>query len=114
MRYQVVEDRYLQEFDIRLFTGDEFVDGDLEPDEVANLLSGGVIVPFGAVAENYTVGVDWAVGEESVVFSETVNYNSLTRTELDTLAAGRGVNIEPGWNKSDVIAALEADDEENG
>ena len=113
MRYQVVEDRYLREFDIRLYPGDEFVDGDLEPDLVAELLVYGVILPLGggAVAEDYTAGVDWAEGEDAVVFSETVNYNTLTRPELDTLAVGRGINIEPGWNKGDVIAALEADDE---
>jgi hypothetical protein len=105
VRYQVVEDRYLREFDIQLYPGDEFVDGDLEPDLVAELLVYGVILPAeqssvggGAATEDYTAGVDWAEGEDAVVFSETVNYNTLTRPELDTLAVGRGINIEPGWN----------------
>lgn len=42
-RYVVVEDHYIQEFQIQLEAGMEFEDGDLEADEVANLLSRGII-----------------------------------------------------------------------
>jgi len=112
MRYQVVEDRHLQEFDIWLDPGVEFEDGDLEPDVVANLLNYGAVVPLGTAAKkSYAVGVDYADSDDFSA-ARAAKYNSVTRHELDGLAEDRGIDIKSDWNKPDVIAALEAYDTE--
>jgi hypothetical protein len=45
MIYEVLEDFYIQEFNVQLLVGDRLSDGDLEPDVIAQLLSVGVLVP---------------------------------------------------------------------
>lgn len=45
MRYTVVRDYYVAEFDVRLLAGDVIQDGQGEPDLVAELVSSGVLEP---------------------------------------------------------------------
>ena len=50
LEYTATRDHYISEFDIDLFEGDVLVDGDLEPDLMANLTAAGVLVAEGGAA----------------------------------------------------------------
>ena len=48
MEYEVVQDYYSAEFDFVLYPGDVLLDGDIEPDLMAQLAASGVIEAVGA------------------------------------------------------------------
>ena len=51
MKYTVMQDYYVTEFDVWLREGDVFQDGDAEPDLVANLVAKGIAEPEGGYPE---------------------------------------------------------------
>jgi hypothetical protein len=91
-------------------------DGRPDGEALARLIPAGEVI-FGELAQVAIAAGDAELIEEAIVevddADEGPDLHKMTRTDLDTLAAERGVDIKKAKNKADVIGLLKAAEEKS-